>query len=60
MSKEYNLYCPKHGHLKIEVEKPPTISKNVYCPWCAQRLAQPDKDAKEEWQPNFVGEGAKA
>lgn len=64
MLKEYNLYCPKHGHIRIEVEKPPAISKSVYCPWCAQRLMQPDKDAQKKWgtgytgRPNYVSEGA--
>lgn len=57
MSKEYNLFCSKHGHIKIEVEKPPVISRLVHCPWCAQRLMQLDKDTKEKWQPNYVSEG---
>lgn len=60
MSKEYNLYCSKHGHVHIKVEKPPLISKLLHCPWCAQRLMQPGEDTKKGWQPSYVNEGAKA
>lgn len=53
MSKTFILVCPKHGVLKIEVEKPSIImSKNVYCPWCAQRLSNRSGE-REKWIPNY-------
>lgn len=55
MSKTFELYCPKHGHLRIEVERPPMLpGKNVYCPWCAQRMARSGAE-KEKWIPNYTG-----
>lgn len=61
MSKEYNLFCGKHGRIKLEIEKPPLkFTTTLYCPFCLNRLAQPDKDAQKKWEPNYVAEGAKA
>lgn len=61
MSKEYNLFCFRHGHIHIEVEKPPIkYTTAPFCPFCLERLKQPDKDTQEKWQPNMVAEGARA
>jgi len=59
----YDLYCHKHGHLHIEVEKPPGMfSVGPFCPFCLSKLMEPnkDKDKEERLQPNFVSEGARA
>ena len=60
MSKEYIFFCTKHGQLHIEVEKPPLISRNVYCPWCAQKLLRTIKEAEKELQLNYSLKGVNA
>ena len=56
MSKEYNFYCSKHGHLHIEVEKPSAslLRKSVYCPWCDRKLSI-IADDKEKRTSKFLG-----
>lgn len=61
MTKTYDLRCPKHGRMRIDVEKPPIkFTAAPYCPFCLSNLMKPDKSTKkvEKWQPNFVSEGA--
>lgn len=56
MSKTYEMDCPKHGHIRIEVEKPPILpGRTVYCPWCAQRLAKLGEGSKVKWELNPTG-----
>ena len=60
MTKIYELECPRHGHLKIEVERPPLKFRYfAYCPFCLEAIRKPAED-KKKWQPNFVNEGVKA
>jgi hypothetical protein len=60
MSKTFEFTCPKHGHIKIEVEKPSIVmTRNVYCPFCAQRLSNKPAD-KEKWQVGYTSAEAPA
>jgi len=62
MSKTYEFECPKHGHLRIEVEKPPLkFNYKGYCPLCLETIRKPVgvKD-KQKWQPNYVSKGVNA
>ena len=40
--------CPKHGVLRIEVEKPPILSRRVFCPWCASEMLMAEKVEEEK------------
>lgn len=60
MTKTYELECPKHGRLKIEVEKPPLKFRYMaYCPFCLETIRKPEK-ADQKFQQNLVSEGAPA
>jgi len=48
MSKTYMFCCPKHGVLRIEVEKPPILSRRVFCPWCASEMSKAEKVEEEK------------
>lgn len=61
MSKEYNLFCTKHGRIEIKVENPSLkFDAAPACPFCSNRLMILDKDNVKKWQPNYVSEGARA
>ncbi len=47
--------CPKHGVLAIEVEKPPIISRKVFCPWCSNRMSSAQRVKEEGSRPVFQG-----
>jgi len=55
--KEYEFTCPKHGKVRIEVEKPPLIMAYVRCPFC-DRLARTKKVempvGKSKWVGNYT------
>ena len=55
MSKTYMFLCPKHGVLAIEVEKPPIISRKVFCPWCSNRMSSAQRVKEEGSRPVFQG-----
>jgi len=49
--KVFEFTCPKHGKVRVEVEKPPMISAYVKCPFC-DRLARAVK--LEEKAPESI------
>jgi hypothetical protein len=53
MVKIFVYRCPKHGQVRIEVEKPPIrLQYAAFCPFCLDRLSKEKQQEEKQvkWQ----------